>query len=260
MGCTVVAQMIALIMHWYLVNILLIGMNHDYGFIVVPSSGERRWWLDVHWWHTTGGQDVPGIVGTVDRGKGRMSVGKPDGHVGVYPDNKVHGVNMVVHFSAHISKWELVCKFGVIFHIFIISCPCSWFHVRNQWFFYSVITFSYTKCFVHSYTVDVVFALSYGTHLGPVGPRWAPCLLQKPCYQGRYPTGWQDVPRTVGTAVWGKDKMPLGNTGWSYLWVGRGTPLAGSMFLRLSTLLTREGVMCLWEHWMPTSVSRCMFV
>ena len=68
---------------------------------------------------------------------------------------------MIVHFSAHISKWDLVCKFGVIFHISIISCLCSRFHVRNQWFFYSVITFSYTKCFVHSYTVDVVFTLSY---------------------------------------------------------------------------------------------------
>ena len=68
---------------------------------------------------------------------------------------------MIVHFSAHISKWELVCKFGVIFHIFIISCLCSRFHIRNQWFFYSVITFSYTKCFVQSYTVDVVFTLSY---------------------------------------------------------------------------------------------------
>ena len=68
---------------------------------------------------------------------------------------------MIVHFSAHISKWELVCKFGVIFHIFIITCLCSRFHVWDQWFFYSVITFSYTKCFVHSYTVDVVFTLSY---------------------------------------------------------------------------------------------------
>ena len=28
-------------------------------------------------------------------------------------------------------------------------------------FFYSIITFSYTKYFVHSYTVDVVFTLSY---------------------------------------------------------------------------------------------------
>ena len=27
--------------------------------------------------------------------------------------------------------------------------------------FYSIITFSYTKYFVHSYTVDVVFTLSY---------------------------------------------------------------------------------------------------
>ena len=76
---------------------------------------------------------------------------------------------MIVHFSAHISKWELVCKFGVIFHIFIISCLCSRFHVRNQWFFYSVITFSYIKCFVHSYTVDVVFTLSYMIH--PIGDR-----------------------------------------------------------------------------------------
>ena len=67
---------------------------------------------------------------------------------------------MIVQFSAHISKWELVCKFGVIFHIFIISCLCSRFHVWNQWFFCSVITFPYTKCFVHSYTGDVVFTLS----------------------------------------------------------------------------------------------------
>ena len=28
-------------------------------------------------------------------------------------------------------------------------------------FFYSMITFSYTKYFVHSYTVEVVFTLSY---------------------------------------------------------------------------------------------------
>ena len=42
---------------------------------------------------------------------------------------------MIVRFSAHISKWELVCKFGEIFHIFIISCLCSRFHAWNQWFF-----------------------------------------------------------------------------------------------------------------------------
>ena len=26
----------------------------------------------------------------------------------------------------------------------------------------------------------------HGAHLGPVGPRWAPCWSHKPCYQGRY--------------------------------------------------------------------------
>ena len=38
---------------------------------------------------------------------------------------------MIVHFSAHISKWELVCRFGVIFHIFFISCLASRFHAWN---------------------------------------------------------------------------------------------------------------------------------
>ena len=41
-------------------------------------------------------------------------------------------------------------------------------YVWNQWFFYSVITFSYTKCFVHSYTIDVVFTLSYHHTLNAV--------------------------------------------------------------------------------------------
>ena len=39
---------------------------------------------------------------------------------------------MIVHFSDHFSKWKLVCKFGVLFHIFvIISCLGSWFHAWN---------------------------------------------------------------------------------------------------------------------------------
>ena len=33
-------------------------------------------------------------------------------------------------------------------------------HETSDDFFYSIITFSYTKYFVHSYTVDVVFTLS----------------------------------------------------------------------------------------------------
>ena len=69
---------------------------------------------------------------------------------------------MIVHFSARILKLELVCKFGVRFHIsIIISCLGSRFPARNYWFFYSIIISSYTKYFVQSYTVDVVFTLSY---------------------------------------------------------------------------------------------------
>ena len=67
---------------------------------------------------------------------------------------------MIVHFSAHISKWELVCKFGLIFHIFIISYLGSRFHAWNKDFFFSITTFSYSKYFVHSYTIDIVFTLS----------------------------------------------------------------------------------------------------
>ena len=68
---------------------------------------------------------------------------------------------MIVHFSAHISKWELVCKFGVIFHIFIISLPRFTVSCMKLVIFYSIITFSYYKYFVHSYPIDVVFTLSY---------------------------------------------------------------------------------------------------
>ena len=38
-----------------------------------------------------------------------------------------------------------------------------WYHFlcMKLVIFYSIITFSYTKYFIHSYTVDVVFTLSY---------------------------------------------------------------------------------------------------
>ena len=39
-------------------------------------------------------------------------------------------------------------------------------------FFYSIITFSYTKCFVQLYTLDEVFTLSYGNAF-----RKTDCLL-----------------------------------------------------------------------------------
>ena len=39
-------------------------------------------------------------------------------------------------------------------------------HENSDDFFYSIITFSYTKYFVHSFTVDVVFTLSYANKIG----------------------------------------------------------------------------------------------
>ena len=69
---------------------------------------------------------------------------------------------MIVHFSAHILKWELVCKFAVRFHILLLFLASvhGFMHETND--FYSIITCSNTKYFVHAYTVDVVFTLSYG--------------------------------------------------------------------------------------------------
>ena len=72
-----------------------------------------------------------------------------------------HASCMIVHFSAHILKWKWVCKFGVRFHIFIISFASVRDFMHETSAFYSIITFSYTKYFFHSYTADVVFTQSY---------------------------------------------------------------------------------------------------
>ena len=126
-------------------------------------------------WTCCHGPHLHAILRIISRGVSGLATDSP---CGVWGRGWTTCLCMIVHFSAHISKWELVCKFGVISHIFIISCLCSRFHVRNQWFFYSVITFSYTKCFVHSYTVDVVFTLSYDKMLfRQLLVKWAPCLL-----------------------------------------------------------------------------------
>ena len=41
-------------------------------------------------------------------------------------------------------------------------------HETSDDFFYSIITFSYTKYFVHSFAVDVVFTLSYQKNVWPL--------------------------------------------------------------------------------------------
>ena len=60
------------------------------------------------------------------------------------------------HFKMRVSMyvWSDISYIYYSLPLFTVSC-------MKSMIFYSVITFSYTKCFVHSYTVDVVFTLSY---------------------------------------------------------------------------------------------------
>ena len=52
-------------------------------------------------------------------------------------------------------------EFARVYDLLFLASVHGFMYETNI-FFYSLITFSYTKCFVHSYTVDVVFTLSYG--------------------------------------------------------------------------------------------------
>ena len=56
-------------------------------------------------------------------------------------------------------SWYVSLEWYFIYLLFLASVHDFTYKTRD--FFYSVITFSYTKWFVHSYTVDVVFTLSY---------------------------------------------------------------------------------------------------
>ena len=57
-------------------------------------------------------------------------------------------------------SWYVSLEWYFIYSLFLASVH-GFMHETSE-FFYSIITFSYTKYFVHSYTVDVVFTLSYG--------------------------------------------------------------------------------------------------
>ena len=119
------------------------------------STGFAFWITD---WTCCHGPYLHAILRIISRSVSGLATDSPCGVWGRgWTTCLLHGSPL---FGSHF-KMRVVCKFGVIIHIFIISCLCSRFHVRNQWFFYSVITFSYIKCFVHSYTVDVVFTVSY---------------------------------------------------------------------------------------------------
>ena len=63
--------------------------------------------------------------------------------------------------GAQVNKsWYVSLEWYFIYLLFLASVH-GFMYETSVFFFYSVITFSYTKCFVHSYTVDVVFTLSY---------------------------------------------------------------------------------------------------
>ena len=59
-------------------------------------------------------------------------------------------------------SWYVSLEWYFIYLLFLASV--HGFTYETSDFFYSVITFSYIKCFVHSYTVDVVFTLSYSNN------------------------------------------------------------------------------------------------
>ena len=79
-------------------------------------------------WTCCHGPHLHAILRIISRG---VSGSATDPPCGVWGRGKPLASCMIVHFSAHISKWELVCKFGVMFHIFIISCLGSRFYAWN---------------------------------------------------------------------------------------------------------------------------------
>ena len=66
-----------------------------------------------------------------------------------------------LHFTAGNTPWYVHVSLEWYFIYLLFLASVHGFTYETNDFFYSVITFSYIKCFVHSYTVDVVFTLSY---------------------------------------------------------------------------------------------------
>ena len=91
---------------------------------------------------------------------------------------------MIVHFSAHILKWELVCKFGVrfsyIYYYFWpqFTVPCMKlmiFLIFNNLFIYQVLyTRIYRRCSLYSFLYDFLMlyvafcTFVYHHHRSPV--------------------------------------------------------------------------------------------
>ena len=68
-------------------------------------------------------------------------------------DQKKHQSSASLAFVRGIHRWSV--RRATTAENVTISCIGSRFHAWNWWFFYSIITFLYTKYSVHSYTVDI---------------------------------------------------------------------------------------------------------
>ena len=76
----------------------------------------------------------------------------------------VDNIKPRVAFVSSLPHSNLNCQLSDFTWFYCYKFLCVSVHgftYETSDFFYSVITFSYIKCFVHSYTVDVVFTLSY---------------------------------------------------------------------------------------------------
>ena len=84
-------------------------------------------------------------------------------------ENSSIKTSSVVHFKLLLV--EIMIQ-GIFFHLpnisymYIAHWICAWV---TQFVLYWLCTFC-----------------QHGTHLGPVGPRWAPCWFHDPCYQGYF--------------------------------------------------------------------------
>ena len=113
-----------LVMYWLMFGMLFLSLTTSLWFFVhglcFSNNGLNKvpWTSYLHAILRIIRRDVSGLA--------------TDSSCGVWGRGWTTCLCMIVHFSAHILKWELVCKFRVRFHIFIIiSCLGSRFHAWN---------------------------------------------------------------------------------------------------------------------------------
>ena len=113
-----------LVMYWLMFGMLFLFWTTSLGCFVHGLCFSNNGLNDLSW--TSYVHVIPRII---SRGVSGLATNSPCCVCGV--DEPLASC-MIVHLSAHIFKWQLVCKFGVRFHIFIIiSCLGLRFHAWN---------------------------------------------------------------------------------------------------------------------------------